>query len=81
MGKLDCIGETSPSNFREFAEVLIMQNRLIAGVHFLDEVPNKLRQNLLLINEKIGQHSTAEDAETLPPAIALSLSGTFPYSP
>jgi hypothetical protein len=43
---------------------LIRQNRLIAGVNFFDEVP-KLRNHLLLIDNKIGHHCTAEDAECL----------------
>lgn len=42
---------------------LIRQNRLIAGVNFLDET--ELRNPLLLIDEKIGQHCTDEDAKTL----------------
>ncbi len=42
---------------------LIRQDRLIAGVNFLDET--KLRNPLLLIEKKIGHHCTAEDAEVL----------------
>ena len=44
---------------------LIRQNRLTAGVNFLDEVPDKLRQRLLLMPAKIGSHATFDDAETL----------------
>lgn len=47
-----------------FHTSLIRQDRLIAGVNFIDEAP-KLRNNLLLIEEKIGKHCTVEDAETL----------------
>lgn len=43
---------------------LIRQERLIAGVNFLDEAP-EFRNQLLLIDEKIPQHCTIEDAETL----------------
>lgn len=48
-----------------FHTSLIKQNRLIAGVNFLDEVAPKLRQSLLLIDEKIGSHCTPDDAEVL----------------
>jgi len=44
---------------------LIRQNRLIAGVNFLDEVPEKMRNSLLLIEDKQGHHCTAKDAEVL----------------
>lgn len=43
---------------------VIRQERLIAGVHFLDEVP-ELRNELLLIENKEAQHCTADDAEVL----------------
>ncbi len=42
----------------------IRQRRLIAGLNFLDEVPIKIRQQLLL-GPKIGRHTTADDAEVL----------------
>lgn len=44
---------------------LIGQNRLIAGVHFLEEVDRPLKNALLLIEEKVGLRTTAQDAETL----------------
>lgn len=44
---------------------LIRQERLIAGVNFLDEVDRTMRNSLLLIEEKVGKHCTAEDAEVL----------------
>lgn len=47
-----------------FHTSLIRQKRLIAGVHFLNEAP-QFRERLLLIDEKIGRHTTAQDAETL----------------
>lgn len=43
---------------------LIRQNRLIAGINSFAEVPD-LRNDLLLIDGKIGSHCTVEDAETL----------------
>lgn len=47
-----------------FHTSLIRQNRLIAGVNFLDEQPN-LKNELLLIKEKRVGHCTAADAKTL----------------
>lgn len=44
---------------------LIRQNRLIAGLNFLDEVLEDIRNNLLLIDDKVGHRCTAKDAETL----------------
>lgn len=52
---------------------LITQNRLIAGVNFLDET--NLRSSLLLISEKRAAHCTADDAETL-----AGYSGLSPHS-
>lgn len=43
---------------------LRLQNRLIAGVNYLDEAP-AFREQLLLIDHKIASHCTAQDAETL----------------
>jgi hypothetical protein len=43
----------------------IRENRLIAGCNFLAELPPKLRQAALLINEKVPSDTTMEDAETL----------------
>ena len=43
---------------------LIRQDRMIAGANFLDELPVKLRQQLLL-GAKIGCRTTADDAEVL----------------
>lgn len=51
----------------------LRQNRLIAGINALAEVP-KLRSELLLVGTKIGSRATAEDADTL----ATYCSG-FPY--
>jgi hypothetical protein len=50
---------------RMFHVALIRQERLTAGVNFLGELPVKLQQALLLIEEKIGQRCTWEDAQTL----------------
>ena len=44
---------------------LMRQQRLIAGVNFLDEVSTKIRQNLLLMEPKLARRSTHEDAERL----------------
>jgi hypothetical protein len=43
---------------------LIRENRLIAGVDALNELP-KLRQALLLMKEKVAAGTTVEDAEVL----------------
>ena len=48
----------------DFHTSLIRQNRLIACVNFLDEAP-EFRNQLLLIDQKIGRHCTAEDAKAL----------------
>ena len=50
---------------RDMHRNLIREKRLIAGVNFLDELPEKLRQAVLLIDDKIAQGSTVKDAETL----------------
>jgi hypothetical protein len=50
---------------RDFHSRLIREERLIAGVNYLDELPTGLRQSVLLINEKIPSGSTDEDAEEL----------------
>lgn len=42
---------------------LIRQNRLIAGVNYLSE--SELKNDLLLIDTKIGHHCLSEDAEIL----------------
>jgi len=43
---------------------LLRQDRLVAGVDILDDVP-KLKRQLLLIDRKIPSHATADDAEVL----------------
>jgi len=50
---------------REAHVSLIRENRLIAGVNTLAELPVKLRQVALLIKDKEAAGATAEDAETL----------------
>jgi hypothetical protein len=50
---------------REAHVSLIRENRLIAGVNTLQELSPKLRQNILLIPEKIASGATFDDAETL----------------
>lgn len=44
---------------------LIRENRLIAGVNFLDELPPKLRRATLLIKDKRGAGAIAQDADLL----------------
>jgi hypothetical protein len=44
---------------------LIRENRLIAAVNFLDELPDKLRNGVLLIKDKAASGATFDDAETL----------------
>lgn len=43
---------------------LILQDRLIAGINFFDEVP-QLKNELLLIERKIGRATTPDDARLL----------------
>lgn len=44
---------------------LIREERLIVGVNFLSELPEKLRSAVLLMQEKVGAGAIFEDAETL----------------
>jgi hypothetical protein len=44
---------------------LIREGRLIAGVNFLSELPPKLKNAVLLIEDKEGSGTTYQDAETL----------------
>ena len=44
---------------------LIREGRLIAGVNTLQELTPKLRQAVLLIEDKVASGTTGEDAETL----------------
>lgn len=50
---------------RDFHMSLIRQNRLTAGVHFLDELSPKLQKAMLLIKDKQYGQCTWEDAEVL----------------
>lgn len=50
---------------REAHATLIREGRLIAGVNFLDELPPKLRNSVLLIKDKEASGATAADAELL----------------
>jgi hypothetical protein len=50
---------------RECHVSYIREARLIAGVNYLGELPVKLRQAVLLIDEKVPSGTTTEDAETL----------------
>ena len=49
---------------REMHSALIRENRLIAGVDFLDQLPPKLRQ-LAVLTDTVPSGTTFEDAETL----------------
>ena len=44
---------------------LIREERLIAGVNFLDELPPKLRRSVLLIKDKVAEGALPHDADTL----------------
>lgn len=50
---------------REGHVSLIREGRLIAGVNTLQEPPARLRQSVLLIEDKVASGTTADDAETL----------------
>lgn len=50
---------------RETHMSLIRENRLVAGVNFLGELSPKLRNSVLLIEEKHASGATFEDAQTL----------------
>jgi hypothetical protein len=50
---------------RDLHQAYIREERLIAGVYHLGELPPKLRQATLLIEEKVPGGTTGEDAETL----------------
>jgi hypothetical protein len=54
---------------------LLRQNRLTAGLNFLEEVPRELRQALLTIPDKHGQGCTAEDALELAKYLCAYLPG------
>jgi hypothetical protein len=58
---------------REHHSRLIREERLIAGLHHLDELSGKLRQTILLIEEKIPSGTTVEDAEELAKYVRPSL--------
>jgi hypothetical protein len=50
---------------RDFHSRLIREERLIAGVNYLDELPKGLRQSVLLIEDKVASGTTVDDAEEL----------------
>jgi hypothetical protein len=50
---------------REAHASLVREKRLVAGVNTLQELTPKLRQTLLLMQEKTGKGTTYQDAETL----------------
>lgn len=50
---------------RSFHTSLIRQNRLIAGLTFLSELPHQLQQQVLSIKDKTVYRTTREDAEKL----------------
>lgn len=49
----------------EFHTALVREERLIAGVNYLGELPEKLRQSVLTIKDKVAYRTTLEDAEKL----------------
>jgi hypothetical protein len=50
---------------RELHQACIREERLIAGVNFLGELPVKLRQGVLLIEDKVPSGAILEDAEMI----------------
>lgn len=50
---------------REMHVSLVREQRLIVGCNHLNELPAKLRQSVLLFEEKVASGATAQDAETL----------------
>lgn len=50
---------------REYLSYLMREDRLVCGVYTLAELSPALRQRVLLIDEKVGGGTTAEDAEVL----------------
>jgi hypothetical protein len=58
---------------------LIRENRLVAGVDFLAELPTRLRHAALLIEGKVASHAHVDDAETLAKYAGLS-PGTNAYN-
>ncbi|MEK7992878.1 MAG: hypothetical protein AAB403_03640 [Planctomycetota bacterium] len=64
---------------REHHVALIRQERLIAGVTTLSEVPEKLRQALLTIPKKTGSRTTYDDAEVLAKYLCVHARGANGY--
>ena len=64
---------------RDIHTSLVRENRLVAGVNFLDELPDKLRQSVLLMNDKMPSGATYDDAQTLA-RYARLLPGTNEYN-
>lgn len=58
---------------------LLRENRLIAGCNFLDELPERLRQHVLLQKDKVASGTIFEDAEVLA-RYAQLLPGTNAYN-
>jgi hypothetical protein len=52
---------------RDIHTSLIRQNRLIAGVNFLAELPDKLQQAMLTVKDKTAYRTNLKDAEQLLP--------------
>jgi hypothetical protein len=44
---------------------LFREDRLIAGVNYLDEIPPRLRKQALLVKDKVASGTVYQDAETL----------------
>lgn len=64
---------------REAHVSLVREGRLIVGVNHVGELPPKLRQAALLIEDKTGTGTTYEDAETLAQCAGLQR-GTVAYN-
>ncbi len=50
---------------RDFHSRLIREERLIAGLNFLDELPDSLCKSVMLIADKVPSGTTVDDAEEL----------------
>ena len=64
---------------RDIHTRIVREDRLIAGVNFLSELPPRLRDMMLLIPDKEGDGTIVEDAETLAKFENL-IKGTRGYS-
>jgi len=50
---------------RDLHTTLLREERLIAGIDYLDQLPEKLRKTVLLVEDKVPAGALYDDAETL----------------